>query len=160
MSPLKRIENQIKQHEKDLQALEAKQRETEIEIREASFAISALKKAVKHFPKEDIDGDPARSLRVGGQVHRIYIILKEHGTPMHIKEILEKLDKDTDAKTQQATGSQLNSYVRQGKIFSRDTPNTFGLKEWKVSTNNSLTSPEDVQPALLLADEGGTANPH
>jgi hypothetical protein len=76
---------------------------------------------------------------------------------MHITEILEKLGKDTDNKTQQATGSQLNSYVRDGRIFSRDTPNTFGLKEWKVSGNGSPTSPEakeGIQAEWALAGKG------
>ena len=159
MTPLKKLKSQIKRKTKDLQELESKRLEMDFQIRETHGAISALEEAMKHFPKEEIDGDPARSLRVGGQVHRIYEILKKHGKPMHITEILEKLGKDTDTSTQQATGSQLNSYVRDGRIFSRDTPNTFGLKEWKGSTNNPPTSPEDVQPTLPLADEGEARQP-
>ncbi len=153
MNTPKKVQNQLKRKTKDLQELESTRLAIDIQISAARGAISALEEVMKHFPKEDGGGDPARSLRAGGQVHRIYIILKEYGKPMHIKEILEKLGKDTDNKTQQATGSQLNSYVRQGKIFSRDMPNTFGLKEWRGSTNNSPTSPEDMRPTLTLADE-------
>ena len=112
---------------------------------------------MKHFPKEDIDGDPSRSLRAGGSVALIYDILKKHGKPMHITEILETMDKNTDIKSQQATGSQLNSYVRKGRIFSRDLPNIFGLREWKGNANDSTTSraaQESAQAEWPLPDEG------
>ena len=157
MNTPKKVQNQLKRKTKDLQELESKRLEIDIQISAAQGAISALEEVMKHFPKEDIDGDPARSLRAGGQVHRIYIILKKNGKPMHITEILEAMGKNTDIKSQQATGSQLNSYVRDGRIFSRDTPNTFGLKEWKVSGNDSPTSPEakeGVQAKWPLANEG------
>ena len=154
MNTPKKVQNQLKRKTKDLQELESKRLEIDIQISAACGAISALEEVMKHFPKEEIDGDPARSLRAGGQVHRIYTILKKHGKPMHITEILEKLGKDTDNKTQQATGSQLNSYVRQGRIFSRDLPNIFGLREWAASTNDSPTDTEGVQAEWPLAGEG------
>ena len=154
MSTPKKIQNQLKRKMKDLQELESKRLQIDIQISGALGAISALEEVMKHFPKEDIHGDPARSLRAGGSVARIYEILKKNGKPMHIKEILEEMGKSTDNKSQQATGSQLNSYVRQERIFARDLPNIFGLREWKVSGNNSPTGPEDIQAGFPLADEG------
>lgn len=159
MTPLKKLQSQIKRKTKELRGLESKRLEMDFQISEARGAISALEEAMKHFPKEDIDGDPARSLRAGGTVHRIYAILKGHGKPMHIKEILEKLGKDTDTSTQQATASQLNSYIRAERIFWRPAGNTFALKEWNTSGNNSPTNSEDVQPALALADKGEAVTP-
>ena len=76
---------------------------------------------------------------------------------MHIKEILETMGKKTDNKSQQATGSQLNSYVRKGRIFSRDLPNIFGLREWKGNANDSTTNSgaqESAQAEWPLPNEG------
>ncbi len=154
MNAYKKLQNQLKRKIKEIQQLKVSWRELDIQIRESQAVISALEEAMKHFPKEELDGDPARSLRAGGQVYRIYSILKKHGKPMHITEILKKLGKDTDNKTQQATGSQLNSYVRQSRIFSRDLPNIFGLREWAASTNNSPTDTEGAQAEWPLAGEG------
>ena len=159
MTPLKKLQNQIKRKTKELRGLESKRLEMDFQISEARGAISALEEAMKHFPKEDIDGDPARSLRAGSTAHRIYKILKKHGEPMRIEAILEAMGKSTDAKTQQATASQLNSYIRNERIFWRPVANTFGLKEWKVSANNSPTNSENAQPALALADEGEAVTP-
>jgi hypothetical protein len=67
---------------------------------------------------------------------------------------LEAMGKNTDIKSQQATGSQLNSYVRKSRIFSRDLPNIFGLREWAASANDSPTDTEGVQAEWPLAGEG------
>ncbi len=154
MTPLKKLQSRIKRKTKDLQELESKRLEIDIQISAARGAISALEETLKDYPKEDVDGDPARSLRAGGSVARIYDLLKKHGKPMHIKEILEAMGKNTDIKSQQATGSQLNSYVRQSRIFSRDLPNIFGLREWAANTNDSPTDTEGVQAEWPLAGEG------
>ncbi len=156
MNTPKKVQNQLKRKTKDLQELESKRLEIDIQISAARGAISALEEVMKHFPREDMDGDPSRSLRAGGSVALIYDMLKKHGKPMHITKILETQGKSTDKKSQQATGSQLNSYVREGRIFTRDAPNTFGLKEWDNTANSSPTSPEakeGVQAEWPLADE-------
>ena len=154
MNTPKKVQNQLKRKTKDLQELESKRLEIDIQISAARGAISALEEVMRHFPKEDIDGDPSRSLRAGGSVARIYDLLKKNGKPMHITEILEAMGKNTDIKSQQATGSQLNSYVRQSRIFSRDLPNIFGLREWAASANDSPTDTEGVQAEWPLAGEG------
>ena len=154
MSPLKKLLSQIRRKTKDLQELESKRLEMTFQIREARAAISALEEAMKHFPKEEVAGDPSRSLRAGSSIALIYDMLKKHGEPMRIEAILEEMGRSTDKKSLQATASQLNSYIRDERIFWRPAANTFGLKEWKVSANDSSTGPEDVQPTLPLADEG------
>jgi len=160
MTPLKKLQSQIRRKTKELLGLESKRLEMDFQISEARGAISALEEAMKHFPKEDVDGDPARSLRTGSTVHKIYEILKKHGEPMRIEPILEAMGRSTDAKSQQATASQLNSYIRNERIFWRPAGNTFALREWNVSGNNSPTNSEDAQPALALADEGEAVNPN
>lgn len=150
MSAPKRLQNQIKRKIKEIQQLESDRRDLDMQIMAGHEVIAALEEAVKHF---DIDENPARSLRAGKSVARIYEILKENGKPLHIKEILEKLGKNTDKKSQQATGSQLNSYVREDRIFSRPEKNTFGLMEWEANANASPTSTEGVQAEWPLSDK-------
>lgn len=147
----KKLQNQIKRKNKEIQQLEGDRRELDMQIREGYAVISALEEVMKHF---DVDKNPSRSLRAGKSVARIYEILKKNEKPMHIKEILGEMGKNTDKKSQQATGSQLNSYVREDRIFTRPFANTFGLKEWEASTNDSSTGPEGVQAEWPLADEG------
>ena len=159
MTPLKKLQSQIKRKTKELRGLESKRLEMDFQISEAKGAISALDEAMKHFPKEEIGGDPSRSLRAGSSIALIYDMLKKHGKPMRIAAILEAMDKSTDAKSQQATASQLHSYIRDGRIFWRPAGNTCGLKEWNVSANNSPTNSENAQPALTLADENEAETP-
>ena len=156
MNIAKKLQGQIKRKEKEIQQLECDRQELGMKIREAHAAIKALEEVKKHLPKGEVDENPALSLRRGKSIAKIYDILKQSGSPMHIKDILAALGKKTDKKSQQATGSQLNSYVRDERIFTRDTPNTFGLQEWG---NTNVTSPssepaESAQTGLPLAEEG------
>ncbi len=150
MSGPKKLQNQLKRKTKEIQRLECDRRELDMQIREGRAVISALGEAMKHFPKEDSDRDPSRSLRAGKSVARIHDILKNNEKPMHIKEILEAMGKSSDKKSQQSTGSQLNSYVREDRIFTRPHPNTFGLKEWGASTNNSPTDSVGAQTSMAI----------
>jgi len=154
MNISKKLQGQIKRKEKEIQRFEAERQELGMKIREAHAAIKALEEVKKHLPKDEVDENPALSLQRGKSIAKIYDILKQTGSPMHIKDILAALGKDTDKKSQQATGSQLNSYVRNERIFTRDTPNTFGLQEWGNTNDPSPLSDtaESAQAGLPLAE--------
>lgn len=152
MSISKKLQGQLRRKEKKIQQLELERQELDIQIREGHAYIDALEEAMKHLPKDEVDKDSALSLRKGKSIYKVYEILKEGGSPMHITDILVALGKETDKKSQQATGSQLNSYVRTERIFTRPTANTFGLKEWE-NANVAPTPTEGRQTEWPLAPE-------
>ena len=150
----KKLQGQVNRKNKEIQQLELDRQELDMKIREAYAHIAGIKEAMKHLPNAEIEENPALSLRKGKSIAKIYDILKQGGSPMHIKDILAAMGKETDKKSQQATGSQLNNYVRTGRIFTRDLPNTFGLKEWGTKPLTPLENTEGLQTGLLLDDEG------
>jgi len=152
----KKLQGQIRRKKKEIQQLELERHDLDMKIRDGKIYISATEDALKHFPKDEVDENPALSLRRGKSVAKIYEILKQSGSPMHITDILSAMGKDTDKKSQQATGSQLNNYVRKERIFSRPLGNTFGLKEWGNTDGTPPLSDtvDNVQAGLPLAEEG------
>ena len=150
----KKMQGQISRKEKEIQQLELDRQELDVKILNAHAYITGVKDSMRHLPKDEVDKDSASSLRKGKSIAKIYDILKHSGSPMHITDILTALGKDTDTKSQQATGSQLNNYVRDDRIFMRPLANTFGLKEWDTKPLTSLENTEDAQTGLLLDDEG------
>ena len=156
MNISKKMQRQVNRKEKEIQQLELDRQELNMKIRIGHEVIAALKEAMKHLPKDGIEENPVLSLRPGKSIAKVYDILKQGGSPMHIKDILTAMGKETDKKSQQATGSQLNNYVRKERIFTRPIANTFGLKEWDENTNSTSTSSEaseSVQAEWPLAEE-------
>ena len=153
MSISKKLQAQVRRKNKEIQQLELDRQELDVKIREAYAHIAGLEEAMKHLTKDEKEENPAVSLRKGKSIAQIYDILKQSGEAMHIKDILAAMGKITDKKSQQATGSQLNNYVREGRIFTRDLPNTFGLKEWGAKSPTSSESAEGVQTGLPLPEE-------
>ena len=155
MNISKKLKTQLNKKNKEIQQLESEQKELEIKIRVANAVVSELEEAMKHLPKDEVDENPALSLRRGKSIAKVYDILKRSGSPMHITEILTAMGKETDKKSQQATGSQLNNYVRKERIFTRPLANSFGLKEWDNPNATSTLSEtvESAQAGLPLAEE-------
>jgi len=152
----KKLQGQIRRKKKEIQQLESERNELDTKIRDGNTYLSALEDTLNLYPKEEVDENPAQSLRAGKSVAKIYEILKQSGSPMHITDILVAMGKETDKRSQQATGSQLNNYVRKDRIFSRPLGNTFGLKEWGNTDGTPPLSAtvDSVQAGLPLAEEG------
>jgi hypothetical protein len=68
-------------------------------------------------------------LRTGSKTDRAREILRTAGVPLHVSKLLELMGEKSDQDSRAALVGSLGAYVRDGKIFSRTAPNTFGLIE-------------------------------
>jgi hypothetical protein len=98
-------------------------------LRDARIYLQAVQDSIKALPREAMDGSQPRELRQGTAVANARDLIKTAGRPLHITEILKGLGKPVDAKSKLSLSGSLAGYVRDGQIFSRPAPNTFGLIE-------------------------------
>ena len=137
---IKRKEQEIreKEYEKDREI-----REMDIKLREAKAYIQALQDLLKSMPKNEVETNPIENrLRVGSAVEKTYKLLKTKGSPMHVMDILVGIGKNQTTKERVSLSSSLGGYVRTHNVFTRPSPNTFGLLEWD-KINATQEPPED-----------------
>jgi len=126
-------------------------------LRDAQTYIQALTDALRSLPKESVPGasEARHDLRPGTMVFRVREVLRERGEPMHISEILAGLNRPMDKGNRVSVSGSLAAYVRNGHIFTRPKPNTFGLVEMASGAADSGT--EDADEGLDdLPDSFGT----
>ncbi len=140
MSDRRRIEERIRKKEHEIQALESN-------IREAKAYVQALLDVLKMFPKEvgqefrESQTAPS-SLRAGSNVFQARAAILAAGQPLHVSNILQKIGKHSDKQARISLSSQLASYVRKGEVFTRPSPNTFGLTELGHSARSAEPPPD------------------
>jgi len=140
MDVSKRLENLKKRKLSEIQSLKKKRQDLDAQISKCEAYIEGLRDAMRHLPKPDEDENAALRLRPDSTIGKIYRILQTKKEPMHINDLLTALGKPLDKKVRQATVGPINQYVRQGRIFSRDAPSTFGLLEWKKTSQGTEES--------------------
>lgn len=112
-------------------------RKTEAEINELMHAIAgleahseALKEAQRLIERES--GDEAPELRPGSELFRIRDAIRLHKKPMTLDEMLPLIEGDAgDLKKRNSLRGSISRYARDGQIFVKTAPNTFGLIELK-----------------------------
>ncbi len=122
------IENLQKLHDKKKQEV----RQLEMKLREASAYLQALQDSIKVLSREagePIEGE--QTLRPNTVLANTRELLRNHGKPMHINDILKGLGKPIDKKSKVSLSGSLSGYVRNQTIFNRPAPNTFGLLEFE-----------------------------
>ena len=122
--------------------LDRKQQEIkdlEIQIEKAKAYVQALQDSMKFLPREN--GQAQVLLRPGSALAKAQDILRKAGKPLHISEILKALNEKADKRV--SLSGSLSAYVRNGQIFTRPAPNTFGLIETNESADVSDEIPED-----------------
>ena len=78
------------------------------------------------------------------------------GKPMHIDQLIERIDQESGLSFQRATVvSNLSRYVKHHDTFTRPAPNTYGLIEFdRAEMDDMLTDPTTSQLAWMApADE-------
>lgn len=113
-----------------------------MEIQKARSYIQALQDSMRFLPKNN-GGQEDAALRPGTALAQARDVLQKAGKPMHISELLKALGKAGDKKNRLSLSGSLSSYVRNGQIFTRPAPNTFGLME--QAKNNSDVYDDDVE---------------
>ncbi len=150
MDVSKRLENLKKKKLAEIQSLKEDRQDLDAKISKCEAYIEGLGDAMRHLPKSDEDENAALRLRAGSSIDKIYRILQAKKEPMHINDLLAALGKPTDdKKVRQATVGPINQYVRQGRIFFRDKPSIFGLREWKKASQGTEESGGGESGGLL-----------
>lgn len=121
---------------KKLEEIEA----LELQARETRVYVQALQDSMKLLPR-DATATPEYTLREGSALSKIRDILRNSAQPMSIGEILKALGKPQDKKHRTSLAGTLSAYSRDGKIFAKTAPNTFGLLEFQ---NSNLKVDDDA----------------
>jgi hypothetical protein len=118
-------------------------RDLELKVKEAQAYVQALQDSMKFLPRNGDSGPAEHSLRAGSQLAKARDLIKAAGTPLPIADILKGLNKPQDKKHRVSLGSTLAGYARQGRIFTKTAPNTFGLVELGVPKVEADDLPEE-----------------
>lgn len=147
MTDIDIINDRIKKKEGEISQLERR-----IEAARAYLqALRDIKKVLDREPRADA---PETVLRRGSTVSQAREYILRHGSPAHIDELLEGLDRPATRENKASLTGSLSAYVRRGEIFSRTAPNTYGLVELGHHGN-----PEEDQGDLELPSDFGQAEP-
>jgi hypothetical protein len=114
----------------------------ELQIREAKAYIQGLQDSIKLLPR-DGTGVAEYTLREGSALAKARDVLKTAGTPLPIADILKALGTPQDKKHRISLAGTLSGYAREGKVFTKTAPNTFGLIEFRTVQSNDDEIPED-----------------
>jgi len=117
--------------------------ELELRIREAKAYIQALEDSMKLLPR-DANAAVEHTLRPDSSLAKARDAIRAAGTPMPIADILKALGKPQDKKHRVSLAGTLSGYARNGKVFTKTAPNTFGLIEFgAVPTDDGDNLPEE-----------------
>lgn len=130
----------------------------EARIRETKIYIQALEDTLRILPREGTEQNIASlgELRVGSRVAKARDFLRDAGEPKHVQDILKGIGESTTPQNRAGLSSSLGAYVRENKIFTRPSPNTFGLVEFppRIGTPQQGPPPgfgkDDEAPVDLL----------
>jgi hypothetical protein len=120
--------------------LERKEQEiADLEVRlcEARAYAEALRESIRLVSKGEIQNgsssnSTAPTLRPNTLLFQVREALLKHGKSMYITDLLSAVGRPVDPKQRVSLAGTLSSYVREGKIFSKTAPNTFGLLEFDL----------------------------
>jgi hypothetical protein len=114
----------------------------ELQIKETKAYIQGLQDSLKLLPR---DGSEIAeySLREGSNLAKTRDILKIAGEPLPIAEILKALGKPSDKEHRTSLAGTLSGYARDGKVFTKTAPNTFGLLEFRSVQREEDELPEE-----------------
>lgn len=125
----KKIQDKIKKQTEKIH-------EIEIQLREAKVYLSALQDTLKLAPKSNGSIGGKSVLRPGSLVALARESLRKTGKPMHVRDILKDIGKDTTRNNRVSLSGSIGGYIRKEQIFTKIAPNTFGLKEFEQVNNN------------------------
>jgi hypothetical protein len=102
----------------------------ELQIRETKAYVQGLQDSMKLLPRDGNNGLAEHTLREGSALAKTRDALKAAGAPLAIAEILKAVGKPPDKKHRISLAGTLSGYARDGKVFTKTAPNTFGLIEF------------------------------
>lgn len=133
MSAQREIEKKIRQKEEEIRELEQR-------LYQARAYADAMRESLRLITKAS-DLSMSDTIRAGSLVDQARAFLKRTGKAVHVDKILQGIGKENTKQNKVALSGSLGHYTRQGIIFTRPAPNTFGLKEFEDQLPDDL--PED-----------------
>ncbi len=112
--------------------IEEKRIEVEIyrdKIREAEIYIKAFQDTLNLLSRAEASQETASDIHLqeGSYAQKIYELLKRENSPLHIRQIMNKLQIPFNNKTRSSVVGSLGPYIRSGRLFIKTAPNTFWL---------------------------------
>jgi hypothetical protein len=117
--------------------------ELQTKIRDAEIYVEALEDTLKLLPREANGQEASSELRTGSRVAKARDYLRRVGGPQHVMEILSGIGEAPTAANRAALSGSLGAYVRKGEIFTRPSPNVFGLVEFGSSIQVGPSEPPE-----------------
>lgn len=150
-SARRQLEKKIDAQRRDVEELRQK-------VTMAESYLRGLEEGLKFLPEESKAAQITReslSLRHGTDLAKAREAIVRVGKPLHINELLSAIGKEVNKKNRISLGGNIASYVRDGKVFTRVAPATFGLLEMnKIADENPATDVSEDQgeqrPALAV----------
>lgn len=102
----------------------------EQELRDARVYIQAVQDSFRLLPKDSTLDVGKKDLRQGSALAQVRDFLRLQGKPQHISTLLEHLGKPQNKQNRVSLSGSLGGYAKDGRVFSRPAPNTFGLIEF------------------------------
>jgi hypothetical protein len=132
MSSRKKIEKMMEEKRSEVEHYK-------IKIKEAEIYIQALQDTLRFLPRVELDAEAASeiNLQEGSYAQKIYELLKKENSPLHIRQIMNKLQIPFNNKTRSSVVGSLGPYIRSGRVFVKTAPNTFWLMGIPYSNNDN-----------------------
>jgi hypothetical protein len=141
MSSREGIERAIRKKEIEILSLEKK-------IEGHRAFIRGLKESLRYLPTNGVEPEAqATGLRVGTMIHKVKMILETRNRALHVNEILKALGRPVDAKNRVSVAGSIGGYVRRDEIFTKEAPNTFGLKTFTKNEGEQEALKDDEAPS-------------
>src|SRR5271154_5847246 len=93
--------------------------ELKLQLAQAEAYLQAIQDSLRVLPKEPTDGGSEPELRSGTLLFQAKEVLRTAGKPMHINEILKKMNKPVDKNNRISLSGSMAAYVRKGVIFKK-----------------------------------------
>lgn len=122
---------------------EQRVRDLQSQLADANTYLRALRDVLSRAPRSDLkeeDSSRGQTAKVEPEFRgqsvaaRAFAVLRQHGRPLSISEIARLMGANTPRERRDLGGTLANR-ARQGKVFRRVAPGTFGLVEWDQSPN-------------------------
>jgi hypothetical protein len=128
---------------REIEKQEQKILQMQADLAAAQAYLRAQQDFLKMLPRDDGVGDAAVTLRANSDLARARDAIRKSGKPLHITDILQKLNKSVTHEARSSLAGSIGWYVRRNEIFTRPAPNTFGLKEFNKSVEEEEEPPDN-----------------
>lgn len=122
MTNIEALQRAVRKKEQEVERLKGN-------LSEAQTHLGGLRKALEIITKGSTDNSNGseESLRPGSTIAKVRDILSREG-PLHTSEIVKRLGRENTKQNRVSIAGSISAYVRDGRIFEKTAPNTFGVR--------------------------------